>query len=59
MQTQQERARMVEATIAFLANNPLATNEYERYLLGRFVAGELTIYQVLEALAAHQEHWPT
>ncbi len=53
MQSQQQRARIVAAFIAFLDDTPLSASAYERQLLNQFVAEELTLAQVLELLEAH------
>jgi hypothetical protein len=55
MQNQEKRARAVKATIAFLENTSLAPDAYERELLNHFIAGELTIAQVLERLEKQPE----
>jgi hypothetical protein len=44
------RRRAVAAAIALTANTPLAPNRYERQLLARFQAGELTIDEVITLL---------
>jgi hypothetical protein len=54
MESIPERERLVKAASAFLADTPLAPDAYEGQLLARFIAGELTIYQVLEMLAERQ-----
>lgn len=50
MQNPENRARVVEATLAFLEGTPLAAPPHERQLLNQFIAGELTIAQVVELL---------
>jgi hypothetical protein len=55
MQNLPQRTRLVKASIAFLEGTSLAPDAYERYLLERFIAGELTIDQVLEILATQAE----
>lgn len=54
MQDVPQRERLVKSVSAFLADTPLAPDAYERQLLVRFVAGELTIYRVLEMLAERE-----
>ena len=55
MQKQEQRARVVEATIAFLEGNTLSADAYERHLLNRFVKEELTIDEALELLEMHNK----
>ncbi|UOQ69364.1 BLUF domain-containing protein [Hymenobacter volaticus] len=50
------RRRAVAAAIALTVNTPLAPKRYERQLLARYQAGELTIDQVLELLEASVYH---
>lgn len=59
MQNPERRARAVKATIAFLENTSLAPDAYERHLLQRFIAGELTITQVLELLEKREVAAPS
>lgn len=50
------RRRAVAAIIRFTANTPLAPPRYERQLLGRYQAGELTIDAVLALLETSTYH---
>jgi hypothetical protein len=50
------RRRAVAAAVALTANTPLAPKRYERQLLARYQAGELTIDEVIERLDASSYH---
>lgn len=50
------RRRAVTAAVALTANTPLAPKRYERQLLARYQAGELTIDEVLARLAQSIYH---
>lgn len=50
--TEQSRQRLVTAALKLTESTTLAPGPYERELLARFVAGELTIDEVLARLEA-------
>jgi hypothetical protein len=51
-----QRRRAVAATVAFTVNTPLAPKRYERQLLARYQAGELSIDEVLALLDSSLYH---
>jgi hypothetical protein len=54
--TEEQRRKAVAVAIALTANTPLAPQRYERELLTRYQAGELTLAEVEALLAASVYH---
>jgi hypothetical protein len=54
--TEEQRRKAVNVAIALTANTPLAPQRYERELLTRYQAGELTLADVEARLAASVYH---